>query len=44
MTKKNIKNYCDEFKNGKIPKDALNCQIIDHQATINTLMWVLDEK
>lgn len=42
-TNKTIKNYRQEFKNGKIDKEILKTQIADCTATIDALKWVLGE-
>ncbi|WP_143314752.1 hypothetical protein [Clostridium sp. HBUAS56017] len=40
-TQRTIQNYRNAYKEGKIPKDVLETQLIDCSATIGALRWVL---
>lgn len=42
-TKRTMNNYRKEFKEGKITRDNLSDNILDCNATIDALRWVLGE-
>jgi len=42
-TKRTMDNYCNAYKEGKIPKDSFQTQVTDCYATIAALSWVLGE-
>lgn len=42
-TARTIANYCNAYKQKQIPEDVLHTQLIDCQATIAALEWVLEE-
>ena len=42
-TKKTIENYRDAYKNKKISYEVLSNQLIDCNATLDALRWVLGE-
>lgn len=43
LSKNTIANYRNAYKNGKISKDVLYSNVIDCNATIAALKWVLEE-
>lgn len=42
-TNRTIENYRNAYKNKEIPKDVFRYQVIDCQATVSALKWVLGE-
>jgi|GEM_PF-5161643 len=42
-TKRTMSNYRKAFKEGKITKDILKSNILDCNATVDALRWVLGE-
>lgn len=42
-SKRTINNHQEAYKQGKIPKEALDYAVNDNHSTISTLLWVLGE-
>lgn len=42
-TERTIENYKEAYKNGRIPKEILEYNLIECKAAIATLSWVLGE-
>jgi hypothetical protein len=42
-TNRTISNYRNAYESNRIPKDVFQSQLVDGQATISALRWVLGE-